>query len=111
MYGRTGARPLQIFAPRRTEDLAVVINQRTAEKRAFHAPAKLDALKRRVTLMGFRLRRTHHKTRTRIDQNDIGIVAGRDIALAEQAETPRGIEAQQFGYVVVRHASFAAFTQ
>src|SRR5215471_11943708 len=103
MYGRTGARPLQIFAPRRTEDLAVVINQRTAEKRAFHAPAKLDALKRRVTLMGFRLRRTHHKTRTRIDQNDI--------AIAEQAETPRGIEAQQFGYVVVRHASFAAFTQ
>ena len=61
--------------------------------------------------MGFGFRGTDYKLGMRIDENDVGVVTGCDIAFVEQAEAPRRVPAQQLGHVVVRHAAPAALAQ
>ena len=81
------------------------------EECAFHPAGEFDAFEGRIALMGFGFRGANHKFGMRIDENDVGVVAGRDVAFAEQAEPLRRVPAQKLGHVVVRHAAPAALAQ
>src|SRR5208283_4249220 len=81
--------PAQIFAARRADDLAAVVDQAAPQEGGFHATGQLDALEGRIALMRFRLRGAHDKACMRVDKDNIGVEAWRDIALAMEAEALR----------------------
>src|ERR1700733_3366139 len=108
---RSGARSAQIFTTRRTGDLSIGIDQSPSEECGFHPAGELDAFERRIALMGFGFGSMNHKFGMWIDENDVGIVAGSDIAFAEQAKPLRRVPAQKLRHMIVRHAAPAALAQ
>src|SRR5262249_23306294 len=72
-------RPMQIAAARRANDVTLMIDQGAAQKRTLDAAGEHLPLERRIALLGFRLGGANSEALIRIEQNDIGIVAGGDV--------------------------------
>src|SRR5262245_22600003 len=97
-------RPLQISPACRPDDVAAVVDQGTAQEGALHPAGEFHPFERGVALHGFRLGGADHEAFVRVDQRNVGVVAGRDIALAQQPEALCRLPAQELGHVVVGHA-------
>jgi hypothetical protein len=91
-YGSQINRPSQILPARRTDDLPIIIDQAAAKESALHPAGERDALERRVALVGFGLGGADDEAFVRIDEGNVGVVAGRDVALGRKAEALRRIE-------------------
>src|SRR5215831_18682723 len=87
-------RPPHVLTARRSDDVAVVVDQSAAQKRALHPTGKFLPLERRISLLGFRLRSPNHKAFMWVDESDVGVETGSDIPLAEKAEALGRLEAQ-----------------
>src|SRR6478672_11156906 len=104
-------RPAQVSAPRRSDDVSMIKHRNATQEGGLDPASELDPLERRIALHGFGVGGANDEALMRVDERDVGIVTGGDIALAEQAEPLRRLEAQKLGHVLVGHAALAAFAQ
>src|SRR5262245_51144834 len=89
----------QIFAARWSDGFSIVVDEHTPKKGALDPTGELKAFEWRVALLGGRVGSAAHEAFVRIDEREVGIVAGSDVALPVQAEPPGRIPAQK-----LRHA-------
>ena len=99
---------MQILAARLAEDLAVLVDLHPAQEGRLDARRELESLERRVALRRWRLARADGPGAGRIDEGDVGVEPGRDVALAVQTEAPRCVPARDACHVVVVHAALRA---
>ena len=81
----------EVAPARRAHDVAAVVDDLTAQERRHHLAPELLALEGRVPLGRRRVGGPHREGPVRVEQDEVGIVARGDVALAAEAEAPRRV--------------------
>src|SRR5262252_2177320 len=82
-------RPPQVVTPRGADDLPVLTDRNASQESGLDPTREFQPLEGGIALFGFGLGGVHREAFMRVDEDDVGIVARSNIALAEQTKSLR----------------------